>query len=103
MEKQDSKKDSDLPLNHYITVNFSYYFNLVFTTHVTRPPCCAQMKAQTSEPVNIAYLPKICLNKSMHTGTDFDTTEFEVEEIEIYTNTTVNVKTTVSLHNTYYG
>ena len=32
MKKQNSKKDSDLPLNHYITVNFRCYLNLVFDT-----------------------------------------------------------------------
>ena len=37
MKKQKSKKDSDLPLNHYITVNFRCYLNLVFTTHEAHP------------------------------------------------------------------
>ena len=39
----------------------------------------------------------------MHTGTVFDTTGPVTKEIKIYTNATINVKTTVSLHNTYYG
>ena len=47
--------------------------------------------------------PKICLNKPMHTGTDFDTNGPVTKEIKICTNATINVKTTVYLHNTYYG
>ena len=90
MEKQNSKKDSDLPLNHYITVNFRSYFNLVSMTHEIRPPCCSQMKAQTFELVNITFLPKICLKKSLHKGTDFNTTRPVAKELEIYTNTTLN-------------
>ena len=39
----------------------------------------------------------------MRTEIDFDTTGPAAKEIEIYTNTTINVKTTVSLYNTYYG
>ena len=41
----------------------------------------------------------------MHTEIDFDTTGPVVKEIEIYTNTTINVKTTVSKvsKNTDYG
>ena len=52
MKKQNSKKDSDLPLNHYITVNFRCYFKLVSTTHEAGLLRCAQMKAQILEPVN---------------------------------------------------
>ena len=39
----------------------------------------------------------------MHTEADFDTIRSVTKEIKIYTNATINVKTTVSLHNTYYG
>ena len=39
----------------------------------------------------------------MCTGTDFDTIGSVNKEIKIYTNATINVKATVSLHNTYYG
>ena len=39
----------------------------------------------------------------MHTGTDFDTNGPVTKEIKICTNATINVKTTVYLHNTYYG
>ena len=52
MKKQYLKKHSDLPLNHYITVNSRCYFNLVSTTHELGPVCCAQMKAHILEPVN---------------------------------------------------
>ena len=38
MKKQNSKKYSDLPLNHYIAVNFRCYFNLVSTIRGTRTP-----------------------------------------------------------------
>ena len=31
------------------------------------------MKDQILEPVSIMFVPKIYLNKPMHTGTDFDT------------------------------
>ena len=62
MEKQNSKKNLDLPLNHCITVNFRYYFNSVSITHETRPPYCAQIKAQILEPVKITFLPKKLFN-----------------------------------------
>ena len=52
LKKQNSKKDSELPLNHYSTVYFRCYFNLVFTTHEAGLLCCVQMKAQILEPVN---------------------------------------------------
>ena len=45
MKKQNSKKDSDLPLNLYVTANFRCYFDLVSTTNETYPLCYAQMKA----------------------------------------------------------
>ena len=37
-------------------------------------------------------MPKICLNKPMLTGTDFDTTGPVTKEIKIYTNVKINVK-----------
>ena len=46
MKKQNLKKDSDLPLNNDITVNFRCYFNFVSTTNEACPLCCTQMKAQ---------------------------------------------------------
>ena len=52
MKKQYFKKHLDLPLNHYITVNFRCYFNLDSTTHEAGPLCYAQMKAHILEPVN---------------------------------------------------
>ena len=52
MKKQYFKKHLDLPLNHYITVNFRCYFNLDSTTHEAGPLCCAQMKAHILESVN---------------------------------------------------
>ena len=93
MKKQNSKKDSDLLLNHYITVNFKCYFNLVSVTHETHLLCSVQMKAQILEPVNIRFLPKVCLSKSMDKATDFDA----VTEIKICINTAINLKVTVSL------
>lgn len=93
MKKQISKKDSHLLLNHYITVNFKCYFNLVSTTHETHLLCSVQMKAQSLELVNIRFLPKICLNKSMDMATGFDA----VTEIKICINTAINLKITVSL------
>ena len=93
MKKQNSKKDSHLLLNHYITVNSKCYFNLVSTTHETHLLCSVQMKAQSLEPVNIRFLPKICLNKSMDMATGFDA----VTEIKICINTAINLKITVSL------
>ena len=93
MKKQNSKKDSDLLLNHYITVNFKCYFNLVSTTHETHLLFSVQMKAEILEPVNIRFLPKIYLNKSMDMATDFDT----ITEIKICINTAINLKITVSL------
>ena len=41
--------------------------------------------------------------KSMHAWTDFDAIGPVTKEIKIYTNDTTNIKTTVSLRNTYYG
>ena len=32
-EPKFKKKDADLPLNHYIIVNFRCFFNFVYTTH----------------------------------------------------------------------
>ena len=93
MKKQISKKDSHLLLNHYITVNFKCYFNLVSTTHETHLLCSVQMKAQSLQPVNIRFLLKICLNKSMDMATGFDA----VTEIKICINTAINLKITVSL------
>ena len=52
MKKQNLKKDSHLPLNNDIAVNFRCYFNLVSTTHGACLLCCAQMKAQIFEPAN---------------------------------------------------
>ena len=52
MKKQNLKKDSNLPLNHDITVNFRSCFNLVSTSHEACPLCRAQMKEQILEPVN---------------------------------------------------
>ena len=75
-----------MPLNYYITVNLRYHFNFVYTTHETRTLCCAQVKVQILEPVNITFLPKTCLNKPMHTGTDFDSIGPVTQEIKIYTN-----------------
>ena len=84
MEKQISKKETDLPLNSYIYSKFQILFQLVFTTHETRPLCCAQMKAQFLEPLNIIFLPKVCLNKPMHTGTDLDTSGLVMKEMKMY-------------------
>ena len=92
MEKQNSKKDTDLPINHYITVNFRCSFNFASTAHETCPLCCAQMKAQVLEPLNITFLPKICLNKPVHTITDFDTIGTVTKEIKIYADVTINVR-----------
>ena len=39
------------------------------------------MKVQILEPVNM-FVPKICLNEPMHTGTDFDTIGPVTKEIE---------------------
>ena len=39
----------------------------------------------------------------MHKGTDFDTIGLVTKQIKIYTNATINVMITVSLHNAYYG
>ena len=39
----------------------------------------------------------------MHTETDFFTIGPVAKTIKIDTNATINVKTTVSMHNTYYG
>ena len=44
------------------------------------------MKVQILEPVNITFLPKICLHKPRHTGTDFDSIGPVTKEIKIYTN-----------------
>ena len=68
MKKQNLKKDSDLPLNNDITVNFRCYFNLVSTTHEACPLCCAQMKAQILEPVNWLWYNWACTwrNKNLH-------------------------------------
>ena len=96
MKKQNLKEDSDLPLNHYITVNFKCYFNLISTTHGTRPQRCAQMKAQILEPANITFLPKICLNKSLHTGTNLLILPV-ANEVNICTNSTIHVEITASL------
>ena len=52
MKKQNFNKHSDLPLNHYITVDFRRYFNMASTTHEAGSLCCAQMKAHILEPVN---------------------------------------------------
>ena len=40
------------------------------------------MRVQILEPVNIIFVPKIWLNKPMHTGTDFDTIGPVTKEIE---------------------
>ena len=53
-----------------------------FCLYNPRPFCCAQMRVQILEPVNIIFVPKIWLNKPMHTGTDFDTIGPVTEEIE---------------------
>ena len=50
------------------------------------------MKAQFLKSVNITFLPKICLNKLMHEGTDFNTIGPVTKEIKIYTNATINLK-----------
>ena len=44
-----------------------------FSLYHPRSLCCAQMKDQILEPVSNMFVPKIYLNKPMHTGTDFDT------------------------------
>ena len=51
------------------------------------------MKAQFLKPVNITFLPKICLNKPMHAGNYFDTIGPVTKEKKIYTNATINLKT----------
>ena len=53
MEKQNWKKDADLPQNHYITAKLKSDFNLVSTTHDTPHPCCTYIKAEILEAVNI--------------------------------------------------
>ena len=42
------------------------------------------MKVQILEPENITFVPKICLNESMHTGTNFDTIEPLTKEIKLH-------------------
>ena len=39
------------------------------------------MKVQILEPVNM-FVPKICLNKPIDTGTDFDSIELVTKEIK---------------------
>ena len=66
MKKQNLKKDSHLPLNNDIAVNFRCYFNLVSTTHGACLLGCAQMKAQIFEPANWLWA---CTwrNQNLHT------------------------------------
>ena len=42
------------------------------------------MKVQILEPVNIMFVPKICLNEPMHMGTDFDTIGPVTKEIKLH-------------------
>ena len=66
MKKQNFNKHSDLPLNHYITVDFRRYFNMVSTTHEAGSLCCAQMKAHILEPVNWLLYNWACNWKNKH-------------------------------------
>ena len=52
-----------------------------FCLYHPRLLCCAQIKVQILEPVNM-FASKICLNKPMHTGTDFDTSGPVTREIK---------------------
>ena len=53
-----------------------------FFLYHPRPLCCAQMKVQILEPVNIMFVPKVCLNKPIYTRTDFDTIGLVTKEIK---------------------
>ena len=53
-----------------------------FCLYHPRPLCCAQLKVQILEPVNIMFVTIFCLIKPMHTETDFDTTGSVTKEIK---------------------